>query len=123
MRRNTFYMKMPEEKVDSNSTFIVDPSGLDNLEKVFSCLLWIIINVPGNLLLFGMIQYEKKGRHPLKKRLTDQVTKISALQLTYIPINSNFVVVVLFHIQSVNCHQYYMFINVCMGRDNISIQL
>ena len=52
MRRNSFYMKMPEEKVDSNSTFIVDPSGLDNLEKVFSCLLWIIINVPGNLLLF-----------------------------------------------------------------------
>ena len=70
-------MKMPEEKVDSNSTLIVDPSGLNNLEKVFSWLLWIFINVPGNLLLLGLIQYEKKGRHPLKKRLTDQVTYVS----------------------------------------------
>ena len=66
-------MKMSEEKVDNNSTLIVDPSGLNNLEKVLSCLLWIFINVPGNLLLLGLIQYEKKGRHPLKKRLTDQV--------------------------------------------------
>ena len=74
-------MKMPEEKVDSNSTLIVDPSGLSNLEKVFSCLLWIFINVPGNLLLLGLIQYEKKGRHPLKKRLTDQVTYVIAYYL------------------------------------------
>ena len=74
-------MKMPEEKVDSNSTLIVDPSGLTNLEKAFSWLLWIFINVPGNLLLLGLIHYEKKGRHPLKKRLTDQVTYVSGYYL------------------------------------------
>ena len=56
-----------------NSTLIVDPSGLTNTEKALSCFLWIMINLPGNLLLFGLIQYEKEGRHPLKKRITDQV--------------------------------------------------
>ena len=59
--------------VGHNSTLIVDPSGLTNTEKVLSGLLWITINVPGNLLLYGLIQYEKEGRHPLKKRITDQV--------------------------------------------------
>ena len=59
--------------VNHNSTLIVDPSGLTNTEKALSCLLWIIINIPGNLLLYGLIQYEKEGRHPLKKRITDQV--------------------------------------------------
>ena len=114
---------MPEEKVDSNSTLIVDPSGLTNLEKVFSWLLWIFINVPGNLLLLGLIQYEKKGRHPLKKRLTDQVTYVSGLLLTYSPIILNSVAVILLPIQNVYFHQHCMLINVCMGCDNISIQL
>ena len=59
--------------VSHNSTLIVDPSGLTNAEKVLSGLLWIIINIPGNLLLLGLVQYEKEGRHPLKKRITDQV--------------------------------------------------
>ena len=59
--------------VSHNSTLIVDPSGLTNAEKVLSGLSWIIINIPGNLLLFGLVQYEKEGRHPLKKRITDQV--------------------------------------------------
>ena len=66
--------------VSHNSTLIVDPSGLTNTEKVLSGLLWIIINIPGNLLLFGLIQYEKEGRHPLKKRITDQVRQIPWMQ-------------------------------------------
>ena len=61
--------------VSQNSTLIVDPRGLTNTEKVLSGLLWIIINIPGNLLLYGLIQYEKEGRHPLKKRITDQVNQ------------------------------------------------
>ena len=59
-----------------NSTEIeFQPSGLTFSEKAFSVCLWIFIEVFGNGLIIGLIQFDRLGGDPLKRRITDQVLK------------------------------------------------
>ena len=46
---------------------------LNVLQKVVLVTIWIIIQVPGNLMLFGLIHFDKFGGDPLKRRMIDQV--------------------------------------------------
>ena len=48
---------------------------LNVLQKVVLVTIWIIIQVPGNLMLFGLIHFDKFGGDPLKRRMIDQVDK------------------------------------------------
>ena len=59
------------------SSLIDEGISLTNLEKIVIGVLWFLIEVIGNLLLLGLIQYERFGGDPLKRRLIDQVRKIS----------------------------------------------
>ena len=62
--------------LNRNSTEIeFQPSGLTFSEKVFSVSLWIFIEVFGNGLIIGLIQFDRLGGDPLKRRITDQVLK------------------------------------------------
>ena len=44
-----------------------------SIEKVICILVWLIIQTLGNFLIVGIIQYERFGGDPLKRRITDQV--------------------------------------------------
>ena len=44
-------------------------------DRVVAGVLWILYMFPGNALLFGMVQFDRMGGDPLKRRITDQVPK------------------------------------------------
>ena len=55
------------------SSLIAEGISLTNLEKIVIGVLWFLIEVIGSLLLLGLIQYERLGGDPLKRRIIDQV--------------------------------------------------
>ena len=44
-------------------------------EKVLMAFEWLFLEVLGNRLIFGWVQYERFGADPMKRRLTDQVSR------------------------------------------------
>ena len=42
-------------------------------EKVVASVIWFLIQFPCNFGWLGLIQFEKFGGDPLKRRITDQV--------------------------------------------------
>ena len=46
---------------------------LNVLQKVVLVTIWIVIQVSGNLMFFGLIHFDKFGGDPLKRRMIDQV--------------------------------------------------
>ena len=57
-----------------NSTkFELPETKLGNLQTLAIILIWLLIEVLGNALLIGLIQYERLGGDPLKRRIIDQV--------------------------------------------------
>ena len=59
------------------SSLIAEGISLTNLEKIVIGVLWFLIEVIGGLLLLGLIQYERFGGDPLKRRIIDQVGYLS----------------------------------------------
>ena len=55
-----------------------------NVEEItIVVIIWFVIQVFGNGMLLGLIQYDKYGNDPLKRRINDQVrfqSKISHFQ-------------------------------------------
>ena len=51
--------------------FEVDQSS--TIEKVLAFIAWILLQFPCNGMMLGLIQFERLGGDPLKRRLTDQV--------------------------------------------------
>ena len=45
------------------------------LEKVLAFIAWILLQFPCNGMMLGLIQFERLGGDPLKRRLSDQVCK------------------------------------------------
>ena len=43
-------------------------------EKILMVFEWLILELLGNGLIFGLVQYERLGADPMKRRLTDQVS-------------------------------------------------
>ena len=66
------HLKMEE------SSLIAEGISLTNLEKIVIGVLWFLIEVIGSLLLLGLIQYERFGGDPLKRRIIDQVCTLFA---------------------------------------------
>ena len=57
-----------------NSTkFELPEKSLGNLQSIAIILIWLLIELLGNALLIGLIQFERLGGDPLKRRITDQV--------------------------------------------------
>ena len=45
-----------------------------NVEEItIVVIIWFVIQVFGNGMLLGLIQYDKYGNDPLKRRINDQV--------------------------------------------------
>ena len=45
----------------------------DLVIKILATTIWIILEFPCNAMLFGLVQFERIGGDPLKRRITDQV--------------------------------------------------
>ena len=48
---------------------------LSILEKTIIVILWLLVMVVGNLLLIGLIQFERLSGDPCKRRIVDQVSQ------------------------------------------------
>ena len=67
---NSSFFKKPYISLEST-----DLEKSSNIEKVICIIVWLIIQTLGNFLIIGIIQYERFGGDPLKRRITDQVKK------------------------------------------------
>ena len=47
----------------------------DIFDKVVVSILWGFLEIPVNAGLFGLVQFDRLGGDPLKRRITDQVGK------------------------------------------------
>ena len=45
----------------------------DLVIKILASTIWIVLEFPCNAMLFGLVQFERIGGDPLKRRITDQV--------------------------------------------------
>ena len=60
-----------------NSTeFASEEIQLQTAEKAIIVTLWLFIEVVGSGLLIGLIEFERLGGDPLKRRIVDQVRTI-----------------------------------------------
>ena len=53
--------------------FSTEDLSFNAVEKVVIVVLWLVIQIPGNIMLMGIIQFDRLGGDPLKRRIQDQV--------------------------------------------------
>ena len=58
---------------ETSKVFKIISTDLDIWESSIIIFIWVIIQVFGNGLLLGAIQYDRLGEDPLKRRISDQV--------------------------------------------------
>ena len=44
-----------------------------SFDKIISGITWGLLQFPCNALMFGLVQFDRLGGDPLKRRVTDQV--------------------------------------------------
>ena len=64
---------METNTTSSNVKFLNEDLELNICEKVVIGMFWILIVVFGNGFLIGIIQFDRFGGDPLKRRIVDQV--------------------------------------------------
>ena len=61
---------------DSNENFLsMEIEEYTVVDKILSGIAWGLFNVPCNAMMFGLVQFDRLGGDPLKRRVTDQVSK------------------------------------------------
>ena len=60
--------------------FSMEDLAFNPVEKVLIVVLWLAIQLPGNVMLVGLIQFDRLGGDPLKRRLLDQVRFKQSIQ-------------------------------------------
>ena len=45
------------------------------VDKILSGIAWGLLNIPCNAMMFGLVQFDRLGGDPLKRRVTDQVSE------------------------------------------------
>ena len=58
-----------------NTEFISEDLELSNFEKVVIGIFWILIVVIGSGLMIGIVQFDRFGGDPLKRRIVDKVSQ------------------------------------------------
>ena len=54
---------------------------LNMYQKVMVGIVWFSVMIVGNIMLYGLIQFERNGGDPLKRRMVDQVNNILAYNI------------------------------------------
>ena len=61
---------------DSNENFLsMEIEEYTVVDKILSGIAWGLFNVPCNAMMFGLVQFDRLGGDPLKRRVTDQVSE------------------------------------------------
>ena len=55
--------------------FSIEDLSFNIFEKIAIVVMWVVIQLPGNIMLLGIIQFDRLGGDPLKRRIQDQVFK------------------------------------------------
>ena len=66
--------------------FSTEDLSFNAFEKLGIVVLWLAIQIPGNAMLFGIIQFDRLGGDPLKRRIQDQV-RLKYLNLQFLIIS------------------------------------
>ena len=74
--------------------FSTEDLALNAFEKAAIAVLWLLIQIPGNIMLVGLIQFDRLGGDPLKRRIQDQV-RSKAIHIIY-------------HILAINIRKLYL---------------
>ena len=53
--------------------FSIEDLSFNIFEKIAIVVMWVVIQLPGNIMLLGIIQFDRLGGDPLKRRIQDQV--------------------------------------------------
>ena len=62
--------------VSSNTSEVsLEINELTNVEKAIAVAIWLTLEFICNPMAFGMMQFERIGGDPLKRRITDQVCR------------------------------------------------
>ena len=64
------------EKMNSSAKLVeatMEDFDLTLAEKIVITVLWFVNETLGNVLLIGLIQFERLGGDPMKRRIVDQV--------------------------------------------------
>ena len=51
----------------SEYSFSAENLTYDTIENIFIVLIWLLVQIPGNIMLFGIIQFDRHGGDPLKR--------------------------------------------------------
>ena len=57
----------------TNKVYSFEAQDITIVEKVVAVVVWIYLEFISNPLYFGILQFERLGGDPLKRRITDQV--------------------------------------------------
>ena len=57
----------------SEYSFSAENLTYNTFEKIFIGLIWLLVQIPGNIMLLGIIQFDRHGGDPMKRRIHDQV--------------------------------------------------
>ena len=57
----------------TNEVYSFEAQDITIAEKVVAVVVWIYLEFISNPLYFGILQFERLGGDPLKRRITDQV--------------------------------------------------
>ena len=61
---------------DSNGNFLsMEIEEYTVVDKILSGIAWGLLNFPCNAMMFGLVQFDRLGGDPLKRRVTDQVSE------------------------------------------------
>ena len=66
----------------SRLEFVCDLN-LNMYQKVMVGIVWFSVMIVGNIMLYGLIQFERNGGDPLKRRMVDQVINILAYNIQW----------------------------------------
>ena len=56
--------------------YVSENLSLKMYQKIMVVIVWFSVMILGNIMLYGLIQFELNGGDPLKRRIIDQVSKI-----------------------------------------------
>ena len=54
---------------------------LHSIEITVIILIWILVQIPGNFMLYLLIQFDLLGGDPMKRRMVDQVCLKQSLNI------------------------------------------
>ena len=74
---------LAEPNITNDGVLHQDVNEFSSGEKVIGVIIWILIEVFGNFMLFGIAHFDRFGGDPLKRRITDKVRHLTNCNSVY----------------------------------------